>query len=347
MKYRLFSRNSGLRVSEIGLGTGFFGSIHKGSKSDAKKVFEAYADAGGRFIDTAEGYQSGKSEEYLGEFIAADRHDFVVASKFAVGKDRTENFLKLGNNRKAMMTAVEESLKRLKSDYIDLYWLHAHDAMTPIEEILRAFDDLIKAGKILYGGLSNFPAWRIAYGAIMASAKNLAPIAAISVEYNLGERSAAREIIPMAEALGIGIGFWSPLGGGFLGRENEKDGTPPKSHLAHWNGLGRPTEHDVLVHEQLWKSASQLGISPVQLAYGWMLQKARKATVGFVPIAGASSPKQIKEIISVAGLTIPEDVLQTLEKISSIKLGEPSDHNTFHQNMTDGGDPYDPPFTVA
>ena len=349
MKYRIFGRNSGLRVSEIGLGSGLFGAeTHpRGSKADCQAVFDVYVNAGGRFIDTAEGYQSGRSEEYIGDFVCKTRNDFVIASKFSVGRTRSENYPSKGNSRKAMMTAVEGSLRRLKTDHIDLYWLHAHDAMTPVEETLRGFDDLIRSGKILYGGLSNFPAWRVAFGAQLASAMNFAPITAISYEYGLAERSAEREIIPMAEALGIGVGFWSPLGGGFLARENSDDGSPPQSHLAHWRGLGRPTPKDTNTRDVLRGVANRLDVSPARLATAWLLHRSRKSPTGLVPIAGASSADQVKDILGAIDMDLPVDALKQLEDVSRLELGEPYNHNKFHQDLTHGGEHYPPPFTVA
>ncbi|WP_134091091.1 aldo/keto reductase [Olivibacter sp. XZL3] len=331
MKYKLFSEKSGLRVSELSLGAGLTGHS-KHTKQDYYEIFKTYADAGGRFIDTAEGYQAGKSESLIGEFVGSDRDDFIIASKYAVGRDRTEGFAKLGNSRKAMRVAIEQSLKRLNTDYIDLYWLHAYDGTTPIDEILRGLDDLVREGKILYGGLSNFPVWKIAYGSALSTFKNYVPITAISHEYSIAERTAEYEIIPMAEELGIGIGAWSPLGGGFLGRSIEHN----FSHLPHWTESGRPNQVDITLKERLTAIAKEHNISVTQLAYVWLFHKARKSVTSIVPIAGVSSVHQMKEIIEAINLTLPNEVLSELDAFSSISPIEPHNHNFHHQQMTNG-----------
>ncbi|WCT13296.1 aldo/keto reductase [Mucilaginibacter jinjuensis] len=204
---------SGLRVSTLALGTGNFGTAWPfgATKEESKQVFDRYADAGGTFIDTADGYQGGQSESFLSEFLASERDNFVLASKYSMG---TREMQTTGNSRRTMMRAVEESLKRLKTDRLDLYWVHLSDEQTPIEEIVRGLDDLVSAGKINYAGFSNFPAWRIANAALLADLRGWAPIVGIQVEYNLIERTPERDLIPMAEALGLGVAFWSPLAGG-------------------------------------------------------------------------------------------------------------------------------------
>lgn len=218
MKYKRLGRKSGLRVSELALGTGNFGTGwgHGAEPAEAKKIFDGYVNAGGNFFDTANVYQSGESEALLGNFIASDRDQFVVATKYTNATETGAGISRTGNSRKNMVRAVEESLKRLKTDRIDLYWAHISDGVTPMEEIMRGFDDLVSSGKILYAGLSNFPAWRIARADLMADLRGWSPIVAIQIEYSLAERTPDRELIPMAEALGLAITTWSPLGGGFL-----------------------------------------------------------------------------------------------------------------------------------
>jgi aryl-alcohol dehydrogenase-like predicted oxidoreductase len=218
MRYKIFGRRTGLRVSELALDAGNFGTRwgHGAERGEAKKVFDRYVEAGGNFIDTADGNQFGESEEIVGDFIAADRDYFVLATKYTLGTTPTDGISRTGNSRKNMVRSVEGSLKRLKTDRIDLYWAHFADAMTPMEEILRAFDDLVRAGKIHYAGLSNFPAWRISRADLLAEWRGWAPIAGIQIEYSLAQRTADRELLPMAEALGMGTALWSPLGGGFL-----------------------------------------------------------------------------------------------------------------------------------
>jgi aryl-alcohol dehydrogenase-like predicted oxidoreductase len=163
MRYKLFGKHTGLRVAEMALGAGYFGTRwgHGAEPDESRRIFDAYADAGGNFIDTANGYQFGQSEEILGDLLVGRRDDFVLATKFAMRTNPNSGILVTGNSRKAMVASVEASLKRLKTDRIDLYWAHMSDGVTPIEEVVRGFDDLVRAGKILYAGLSNFPAWRV------------------------------------------------------------------------------------------------------------------------------------------------------------------------------------------
>ncbi|WP_042935217.1 aldo/keto reductase, partial [Pseudomonas gingeri] len=218
MHYKVLGRRSGLRVSELALGAGNFGTGwgHGAEREEAKRIFDGYLEAGGNFIDTANGYQAGQSEVMVGEFIAAERDRLVVATKYTMGTTPNAGISHTGNNRKNMVRAVEESLKRLNTEQIDLFWAHISDGLTPMEEILRGFDDLVRSGKILYAGLSNFPAWRIARADLLAEVRGYAPIVAIQAEYSLAERSAERDLLPMAEALGLGATLWSPLGGGLL-----------------------------------------------------------------------------------------------------------------------------------
>jgi aryl-alcohol dehydrogenase-like predicted oxidoreductase len=162
MRYKLFGKHTGLRVSELVLGAGNFGTRwgHGADPDEAARIFNAYADAGGNFIDTANGYQFGQSEEILGGLLSGRRDDFVLATKFTFQTDPKAGILVTGNSRRSMVSSVEASLNRLKTDRIDLYWAHVSDGVTPVEEIVRGFDDLARAGKILYAGLSDFPAWR-------------------------------------------------------------------------------------------------------------------------------------------------------------------------------------------
>lgn len=356
MHYRIFGRNGGLRVSEISLGAGNFGAGTGHANrpqvldaAQARTVFDVYAEAGGNFIDTAEGYQGGRSEEIVGDLVAADRDNFVIASKYSVGVGRTESFAKIGNSRKAMMAAIDGTLRRLKTDHVDLYWLHAHDGLTPMEEILRGLDDLIRAGKVLYGGLSNFPAWRISRGAAVADARGWAPITGIQVEYSLAERAADRELLPMAEALGIGVGLWSPLGNGFLTGSPDyqtevRDSRPP---LPHWAQTQRPDARDIAVRDTLADLAASLQLSPAAVAYAWLLDKARHSPTSLIPTAGANNADQLRDVLSATEISLPQSVLDTLNAVSAPVLGEPHDHNTFHADIVEGHGLIRPAIPVA
>src|ERR1700677_2979038 len=219
MRYKLLG-NSGLRVSELCLGTMTFGEDWGwgSSKEESRKVYDAFLEAGGNFIDTANVYTNGTSERLLGEFMAGHRDRGVLASKYSnavPGNDPNA----AGNQRKSMMQAVEASLKRLKCDYIDLYWLHIWDQITPIEEVMRAFDDLVRQGKILYAGVSDMPAWVIAKANTLADLQGWTPFVGLQIEYSLIERTPERELLPMAADLGLGVTAWSPLAGGGVARK--------------------------------------------------------------------------------------------------------------------------------
>src|ERR1700722_14945735 len=211
MRYKLLGR-SGLRVSELCLGTMTFGEDWGwgSSKEESRKVYDAFLEAGGNFIDTANVYTNGTSEKLLGEFMAGHRDRIVLATKYtnaAPGNDPNA----AGNHRKSMMRAVEASLKRLKTDYIDLYWLHLWDQITPVEEVMRAFDDLVRQGKMLYVGVSNAAAGWIAPANPLAQLRGCSPFVGLQIEYSLIERTVERELIPMAKAMNIGVTAWSPL----------------------------------------------------------------------------------------------------------------------------------------
>src|SRR5919197_2103328 len=223
MKYYLLGK-SGLRVSEICFGAMTFGEEWGWgtSKEESRKVFNEYIDAGSNFIDTANNYTGGTSEKYIGEFIASDDRDrFVLATKYTSNTRRGDPNAG-GNHRKNMVQSLEASLQRLNTDYIDLYWVHAWDPMTPIEEMMRALDDMIRAGKILYAGISDAPAWIVSQANTLANLRGWNEFIAIQIEYSLIERTSERELLPMANALDLGVTAWSPLGGGVLTGKYEK-----------------------------------------------------------------------------------------------------------------------------
>ena len=334
MKYSTFGRNNGLRVSEIALGTGLFGA-HAGisgltrpgeGAALAASVFEAFAEAGGNFIDTAEGYQAGESERLVGQLVGRDRDDFVIASKYSVGLDRTEGPARLGDSRKAMMSAIDGTLRRLGTDYLDVYWLHAHDAVTPMEEILRGLDDLVRAGKIRYGGLGNFPAWRVSRGDAIAAAHGWAPIAAITAEYSAAERAAERELLPMAEALGLGFGAWSPLGSGFLTGTYPGTGGP-EARLFHWAANGRPTPADLAVRDAVAAVAARLDATAAQVGLAWILHRARRSVTALVPITSAPTAGDLKDNLQALHIELSAQDIEDIDAAGGFSLGEPHVHN--------------------
>ena len=216
MQYKLLGK-SGLRVSELCLGTMTFGEDWGwgASKEESKKIYDVFREAGGNFIDTANIYTNGTSEEYLGEFIATERDAIVLATKYTNGLgDGNPNGS--GNQRKSMVQSVEGSLKRLGTDYIDVLWLHTWDFMTPAEEVMRAFDDLIRAGKVLYIGISDAPAWVVSQCNTLAELRGWTQFIGLQIEYSLIQRDPERDLLPMAHTLDVGVTAWSPLASGWL-----------------------------------------------------------------------------------------------------------------------------------
>lgn len=326
MRNTVFGRRSGLQVSELALGTGNFGTGwgHGAEREEAKQIFDAYLAAGGNFLDTANGYQFGQAEVLLGEFIAAERDNLVVATKYSLRTSPADDgSLRLGNNRKNMVRAVEESLKRLNTDHIDLLWAHMSDNVTPMEEILRGFDDLVRAGKIHYAGLSNFPAWRIARADLLAEVRSFAPIIGIQVEYSLVERSADRELLPMAEALGLAATLWSPLGGGFLTgkyRAAQDDNRANKlGMLIHAETSARETA----VLDTVLAVATELDASPTHIAIAWLREKARRSTTALIPLLGSRTRAQFDATLGALEVRLSAEQITRLDTASALPLGVP------------------------
>ena len=341
MRYKTFGRRAGLRVSELALGAANFGTRwgHGAARGDAKEIFDAYVEAGGNCIDTADSYQFGESEELVGEFIAADRDYFVVATKYTLGTNASDGISRTGNSRKNMTNSVEASLKRLKTERIDLYWAHFADGMTPMEEIIRAFDDLMRAGKIHYAGLSNFPAWRISRGDLLAEIRGWGPIAGIQVEYSLVERSAERELLPMAEALGLGAALWSPLGGGFLtgkyrisaeGRINSL-----LARLVHTEKTARETA----ILDAVMAIAKEIDRSSSEVAIAWILHKARLSTTALIPILGPRTCEQLAGTLTALEVNLSEEQIDLLDEASQIAFGTPHEQTDGSAAAIAGGKP--------
>lgn len=323
MKYRLLGK-SGLRVSEIALGTMTFGKewgSMGAEKDDCKKIFDVYVNAGGNFIDTANRYQEGTSEIYTGEFIAHARDSFVLATKYTLtNPGRKGDILSSGNSRKNLVYSVEHSLKRLKTDYIDLLWLHAWDYLTPIEEVMRALDDMIRAGKVLYIGISDTPAWIVAQGNTLAELKGWTQFIALQVEYSLIQRDPERELIPMANAFEMAVTPWAALGGGALTGKylnSKKDGEPRRVP----EGSKRINERNTEIAREVVKIADELGVTPAQVALNWVRQQ--KGT--FIPIVGARKEEQMKDSLGCLNFTLPEKIMHRLNEVSKIVLGFPHD----------------------
>jgi len=325
MRYKLFGRHTGLRVSELALGTGNFGTGwgHGAERDEAKSIFDGYVAAGGNFIDTADTYQVGQSEAMLGDFIAADRDYFVLATKYTLGAGPKTDLARTGNSRKTMIRAVEDSLKRLKTDRIDLLWAHMADGLTPMEEILRGFDDLARSGKILHAGLSNFPAWRISRAATLAELRNTLPLAGIQVEYSLAERTPDRELLPMAEALGLGAALWSPLGGGFLtGKYREQQEASRLTKLGMLVHTEKSARETALLDAVL-AVAAEVGAPATHVAIAWLRAKAARSSTSLIPILGPRTRAHLDGTLGALSLQLDAAQVAALDAVSAVPLGVP------------------------
>ena len=323
MRYRLLG-NSGLRVSEAALGTMTFGDDWGwgAAKDEARKVYDAFREAGGNFIDTANLYTNGTSESLLGEFMQGHRQSVVLATKYTNSAPGTDPNA-AGNQRKNMVQALEASLKRLRTDYIDLYWVHAWDQITPVEEVMRGLDDLVRQGKVLYVGISDAPAWWTAQANTLAHLRGWSPFIGLQVEYSLIERTVERELIPMAKALNLGLLAWSPLANGVLTGKYHGHGSSEPGRMS--GGMLK----DFLPQEQRTdgivaavKTVSDAtGRSMAQVALAWL----RYRPVPVIPIIGARKLSQFEDNLASFNLSLSTDQLKTLDEASHIELGFPYD----------------------
>ncbi len=323
MRYRLLG-NSGLRVSEAALGTMTFGDDWGwgAAKGEARKVYDAFREAGGNFIDTANLYTNGTSESFLGEFMNGHRQSMVMSTKYtnaAPGSDPNA----AGNHRKNMVQAVEASLQRLRTDYIDLYWVHIWDQITPVEEIMRGLDDLIRQGKVLYVGISDAPAWWIAQANTLALLRGWSPFIGLQIEYSLIERSVERELIPMAKALNLGLTAWSPLANGVLtgkyhGHGSSEPGRMSSERMKQFLPEQERTDRIVAAVKAV---SDEIGRSMAQVALAWL--RYRPAPV--IPIIGARKLSQLQDNLASFDLMLSANQLKTLDEASRIELGFPYD----------------------
>jgi aryl-alcohol dehydrogenase-like predicted oxidoreductase len=340
MKYKAFGRKTGLRVSEIALGVGMFGTRwgHGAEPAEARKMFEGYAEAGGNFIDAADGYQFGQAEELVGEFMGAERDRFVVATKYSFGAEPNQGASKSGNSRKNMIRSVEASLKRLNTDRIDLYWAHMTDGMTPMEEIMRAFDDLVRAGKILYAGLSDFPAWRVSHAATLAELRGWAPLSGVQLEYSLMARTPDRELLPMAEAFGLGTALWSPLAGGLL--TGKYRGGSKEGRLTGMNGQIMHQEtgaQQTAILDAVEAIAGELGVPASHVAIAWLRHRAAQSTTAIIPVIGPRTRAQLDDNLAALAVSLSREQARRLDDVSAIALGFPHDLIAATQGQLTGG----------
>jgi aryl-alcohol dehydrogenase-like predicted oxidoreductase len=348
MRYKVFGRHTGLRVSELVLGTGVFGTRwgHGAEPDEARRILDAYAEAGGNFIDTADTYQFGESEELLGQFLQGRRDDFLLATKFTQGATSDAGILITGNSRKAMVASLEASLRRLRTDRIDLYWAHYADGMTPVEEIVRGFDDLVRSGKILYSGLSDFPAWRVARAATIAELRGSAPIAGLQVEHSLVERTTEQDLLPMGQALGLGIVAWSPLGGGMLTGKYRRDETGRAEGFGGRVFQPENTPQRTAILDTVLAVAEEAAASPSQVAIAWVASK------GALPIIGPRTTRQLDDNLGATRLELTTGQIARLDEASALPPAFPytlTEQRDYRQRATGGKlDQLDlPPVPVA
>ncbi|WP_336936406.1 aldo/keto reductase [Acinetobacter beijerinckii] len=275
-------------------------------------MLDQYLNVGGNFIDTADVYQFGQSEQILGELLQDIRNEVVLATKFSSGAMPNSNQLHKGNSRKAMIFSVEESLRRLKTDYIDLYWVHHPDNITSSEEILRGLEDLSRAGKILYAGLSNFPAWRVSRAVTLAELKNTVPVAAIQFQHSLVHREPEADLIPASKALGLAMVTWSPLGGGMLTGKYRKGETGRAEGFGGNVFQAENTAQRTKILDAVLDVSNQLGVSADQVAIAWA------STHGTIPIIGPKSLKQLNSNLNAINIELSEDQIKLLDDVSSL-----------------------------
>ncbi|MGW0761991.1 aldo/keto reductase [Streptomyces sp. NPDC002814] len=325
--YRLLGR-SGLRVSPLALGAATFGTEWGwGAEQDeARKLFDLYVERGGNFIDTANTYTNGSSERLLGEFTRDNRESLVLATKYTTLR-RPGDPNSGGSHRKSLFASVEASLRQLNTDYIDLLYLHVWDFTTPVEEILRGMDDLVRQGKILYVAICNAPAWQVSRMQTIADLRGWSPLVALQIEYNLIERTGERDLIPMAREMGLGVIPYSPLAGGMLtgkysrddltATEAASDGTRKSFNLA----LGTLTERGLALADVVKEVATELGRTPAQVGLAWTLQNPDVTA----SIIGARTPAQLEDNLGALEIDFTTAQLARLDEAGAIGLGYPHD----------------------
>jgi aryl-alcohol dehydrogenase-like predicted oxidoreductase len=321
MRYRLLG-NSGLRVSEAALGTMTFGEDWGwgAAKDEARKVYDAFREAGGNFIETANLYTNGSSESFLGEFMKGHRESVVMATKYTnavPGKDPNA----AGNQRKNMFQSVEASLRRLATDYIDLYWVHIWDQLTPVEEVMRGLDDLVRQGKVLYVGISDAPAWWVAQASTIAQLRGWSPFAALQIECSLIERTVERELIPMAAALNLGVTAWSPLSGGLLTGKYHggKGGDQGRFATDMMKGFLPQKDRAERIVAAVRSVADQIGRPMAQVALAWL----RYRPVPVIPIIGARKLSQLQDNLASFDVQLSPGQVKALDNASAIEPGFP------------------------
>lgn len=320
MRYKLLGR-SGLRVSEICLGTMTFGEEwgYGADKAESQKMFDLFLEAGGNFLDTANRYTEGISEEWLGDFMKASgkRDEIVMASKYSL-HTKSGRINDSGNHKKNLVQSLEGSLKRLKTDYIDLFYIHAWDFTTPEQEVMRALDNMVSSGKVLHIGISDTPAWIVAKSNTIAELRGWSSFTALQIEYSLITRDGERDLIPMANAFDMGITAWAPLAGGALTGKYLKENDDPKRLK---EGSKRLNEKSRAIAQTVVDIAAEIGCEPAHVAVNWVKKKAPV----MIPIVGARNSTQLQQNIDTLKYELSEEQMQRLNEVSAFDLGFPHD----------------------
>ncbi|WDZ93674.1 aldo/keto reductase [Nocardiopsis sp. HUAS JQ3] len=320
MRYRLLGR-TGLRVSEL-----FLGAMTFADADQARRMVDLYADAGGNVIDTASAY--GDSEEVLGGLLRRRRDRFVLATKYTLTRDPADPNAG-GSHRKNLTLSLERSLRRLGTDHVDLLWVHVWDEHTPVEETMRALDDAVRAGKVLYTGVSNTPAWVVARADTLARWRDWTPFAGIQVPYNLLRRDVERELLPMAEALGMSVAAYGGLAAGVLSGKYTRPGGAPSGTRVDPASL---TERDHRAARAVVEVAEELGASPSQVAIAWTLARSRAVH----PIVGARDAEQLADDLGAVDVHLPLEARERLDAVAGVGPGYPADDVTASRRWISG-----------
>ena len=321
LRYRLLGR-SGLRVSEVCLGTMSFGDQwgFGADEATSHRVLDAFAEAGGNFLDSANKYHGGQTEEIVGKWLQGKRDRNVLATKYTLAMDHSDPN-SAGNQRKNMMSAVDASLRRLQTDYIDLLWVHAWDDLTPYEETMRGLDDLVRSGKILYIGVSDTPAWVVSASNVLAELRGWTSFCALQIEYSLLERTVEQDLLPMAEHFGLSVVGWGPLGAGVLTGKHTRGGSGDvdSKRTAANESRGRLSDKSLAIARAVDEVADEAGASSAQVAMAWVRAQGYR----YIPIVGARKVEQIVDSMGCVDVTLSEGQLAKLDEVSRVPQGFP------------------------
>ena len=318
MRYRILGR-SGLRVSELCLGTMTFGETWGwgAPPAECRAMLDVFVENGGNFLDTASNYTGGSSEEILGELLDGRRDELVVATKYTLSS-RPGDPNAGGNHRKNLVQTVEQSLRRLRTDRVDLLWMHLWDSTTPVDEVLRAMDDLVRAGKVLHVGMSDSPAWVVARACAVAELRGWTRPTAVQAPYSISSRDVERELLPMAAVHDLPLLAWAVIGGGVLtGKYSGGDGDTASRRY----GELRPRERTQRIVAEVQAVGRECGMTPAQVALAWMRAPQRRRQV--IPLLGARNAAQLRDNLRVLDVDLPPDAVRRLDAAGEIQLGYP------------------------